>query len=884
MSSNQDEEISSWEESDLKEVKEDDEPDFEVDEEKAEEKGKEDELDLEVENEAFSWKDVDPDTSKNEGGDKGVHEKHLTDSAATHGQISPANHTMTAAPQAGTAVNFASSNQTSIPTGTGHSPQFVPTTTVPGIGNSQYVPTLAPGTGNSSQYVPTRATSNSSFHSGRGFYVVNSTWNQQAQNAATAVYNPDGKYPHDNYSFIALNGPTNGSWPSKNFLFFLFGLLPFVFQMLFLGMLVWSETDELRGTIGENDNPDSEKDGLMGNLAAFIPANANQIIRWTQVTAILAYSVFPGSSLTDIVKAVQIFPTFSTSQSGNSIEWLRFSCTLKLIQGLLATFSTLLLVVTSNQVVDIILNFTAVNFISNLDDHAFHLAKSGDFGPALQKEAKRIVTTDLPVSTNAKKQPRYVYSLIVSALVSVNLLGMIVLVIVGQKSNRIWVTKALRVQFAEETGLNEFSGCFGMNTTLSSVFFSRRSYDSYDNAPSKTSFGYCREDRQWILFSGNGVDPCQISKNEAELARSSKTDSFDISTSFDEPWVSGSGTPLDLYFFDSEQDEDNLYCDSFLGDGKCDIMLNTLGYQYDGGDCCAATCTQSNCGRAVQKGAFGDSNATEVEFPYCDDPKMVPVTIRFDDIKSSRDIQFTEYNVAYDWLFNWEEGSWRNETAESPYFSVICNDKTLLTLYVNERMVNRSETIMIEDGATCSLVVRSSLETDDILDAPILHVNYTIFHTENDIKILTGQSEKNDTIQFKRIPQCYFTKLQKYTDISSMYEGIGESNPAVAWLVEVDTGNSLCKTEDMFIERYIVTKIFFETNGTQQFVSKENQCTWPQIKCSDGEVYSIALLNITTEGNFPNDIHNLLGLKEVKLRKFFDWNALADTDVQGKKQ
>ena len=112
---------------------------------------------------------------------------------------------------------------------------------------------------------------------------MNSTWNQQSQNAATTIYNTDGKYPHnDNYSFIALNGPTNGSWPRKNFLFFLFGLVPFVFQMRFLGKLLWSETDELRGTIGENDDPHAEKDWLMGNLAAFIPANANRIIMFYQ--------------------------------------------------------------------------------------------------------------------------------------------------------------------------------------------------------------------------------------------------------------------------------------------------------------------------------------------------------------------------------------------------------------------------------------------------------------------------------------------------------------------------------------------------------------------------------------------------------------------------
>ena len=80
MSSDQDDAISSWENSDLEEEKEGDDSDLEADEEKAEEENKkQDEPDLDAENEVFSW--------KGEGGDEGAHEKHLTDSAASRGQI-----------------------------------------------------------------------------------------------------------------------------------------------------------------------------------------------------------------------------------------------------------------------------------------------------------------------------------------------------------------------------------------------------------------------------------------------------------------------------------------------------------------------------------------------------------------------------------------------------------------------------------------------------------------------------------------------------------------------------------------------------------------------------------------------------------------------------
>ena len=58
-------------------------------------------------------------------------------------------------------------------------------------------------------------------------------------------------------------------------------------------------------------------------------------------------------------------------------------------------------------------------------------------------------------------------------------------------------------------------------------------------------FGYCREDRRWFMYKGIATDPCSV--GEDKLAQSVKTQSFDISTSFEDTWTSISGSPLDLY-------------------------------------------------------------------------------------------------------------------------------------------------------------------------------------------------------------------------------------------------------------------------------------------------------------------------------------------------
>ena len=66
---------------------------------------------------------------------------------------------------------------------------------------------------------------------------------------------------------------------------------------------------------------------------------------------------------------------------------------------------TLLLVITAPDVVDSILNFTAVNFISGLDEIGYELALWGKYGPKLENKAKRIGAEPLPECMRFK--PKY---------------------------------------------------------------------------------------------------------------------------------------------------------------------------------------------------------------------------------------------------------------------------------------------------------------------------------------------------------------------------------------------------------------------------------------------------------------------------------------------
>ena len=49
-------------------------------------------------------------------------------------------------------------------------------------------------------------------------------------------------------------------------------------------------------------------------------------------------------------------------------------------------------------------------------------------------------------------------------------------------------------------------------------------------------FGYCKENRKWFLFKGNSTSACEVEDVDI-LVYSDQTYDFDISVTFEEPWV-----------------------------------------------------------------------------------------------------------------------------------------------------------------------------------------------------------------------------------------------------------------------------------------------------------------------------------------------------------
>ena len=669
------------------------------------------------------------------------------------------------------------------------------------------------------------------------------------------------RYPSDCYSLIALNGPNASKWPMKKILFFGLGLLVVVLQLSFLGLTIASRVLPSVGDV-DTDNPGTRGNGYKAGswMTNFVPANSSYIAMVSQFLSLLVYVVFPESSVDDIVQALHFFPLSSKARHEDPVWCMRIACCLRAIQGIVASFTVFIVVITTDTVLDIFLNFAALNFISKIDDAFFGLARSGVFGPGLEAETSRIQNLVLPACMqHHSHHVCYRFTMCAMALV---LFPLMLFVTVCQMSPDLWVTQSFRMELTQEEFRN-FSGCYEIN--LGMLRYTKRySYDSFDTG-SNVSLGYCSKNRRWILHHGDSYDdPCKSKTFGIEIASSAATNDFDISSSFGVSWRSSSGTPLQLFF---ESDENKLYCDLHVGDGICDAAFNEPGHAHDGGDCCSATCIGSRCGKGGLQSVFGNPNVSGVGFPSCKAPNMVNVTIHLNNITSSRESVDTT-----GWAFAQSEIEWRNEPPQPTYFAIECNGKPVMTVFIDGSMVNKTETIQVEDGSVCDVVVKNETKTVDRSKTflkdypqiagsdigstqPIWYIDYTINHGQDNsienegVEILREESSHEGNVNFRLLPTCFFEELRNYTNTSRLY-----GMKAIQLLVTASGASPQCG-EDDFLDRYALIPLNVSFGD-----SARKLCNLPFIDCNEGRVNRLNLQNEGL-GNIPSEIGLLTELE-----------------------
>jgi hypothetical protein len=294
-----------------------------------------------------------------------------------------------------------------------------------------------------------------------------------------------------------------------------------------------------------------------------------------------------------------------------------------------------------------------------------------------------------------------------------------------------------------------------------------------------------------------------------------------------------------------------------------------VDYQYDEGDCCAATCNGLNCGRGNLVEVFETPVPTGDGYPRCQDPEMKPITILFNDVYlPERQVLWTPEGYE-------DENSFREIDPREPLLVLDCDHIPILMTSVSDSMATKSETVMVADGADCSLRIKNT--TSGPVD--IWYVNYTVFHgdktsIESDpIVIVQTDSSEQVISHFRRIDDCIFTKLSDYIDISSIYTGTNPENDAIEWLMEDSTGYCSCDDE-FFIECFALSVVNFaapmnETyNGTQNeglWITRERPCLWEYVECIEGSVFDLDLGSLGLSGTISSSIGLLSSLKNIEL-------------------
>ena len=217
-----------------------------------------------------------------------------------------------------------------------------------------------------------------------------------------------------------------------------------------------------------------------------------------------------------------------TGGGGRFGQWL-FAVFCLFVDGLFGLVVTFMLIITSSTVLDVLLNFAAVEFVAGLDDAVFSLCEMGFLGRLNKLEA------DL-VSESTHKPKRNQASKMLHAMGLVGILGVVLFFwgyIYSMQVRGVYSPKTLIVQFDDQVRpeLAAHSGLYVLQTNARTAPSNRFQYNELRAGGGH--FGYCFTNSEWTFSVGSPVDPCNYSN---VLAKSIKTQTYDMTQLAGEAW------------------------------------------------------------------------------------------------------------------------------------------------------------------------------------------------------------------------------------------------------------------------------------------------------------------------------------------------------------
>jgi hypothetical protein len=299
---------------------------------------------------------------------------------------------------------------------------------------------------------------------------------------------------------------------------FVLGMTVFIFQITIYSLLALDLINPL------SENP------------LDIPANVETNVRVTQFLAVIVAVLTQADLRTSLEQVNEGYRTDRIGKEfgeASCVKWW-FATTCRFLQGALGLVVTFFLIVTVDTVFNLLVNFTAMEFVSQLDDVAFFLAGTGYFGSKNADKSQEIDETSYPQAADEKKRRVTIHFILLLVVFSGTLAGL-VLIVKKQTSNE-YLCKQLFVYSTQiepiQSGVYDLKKGGRNNKRVEYVYLK-----GADETESEFMFGYCDKETVWTFYKYG--DPCDFS------ARSDETRTFDISTTVSSPWFSDSLVQLE---------------------------------------------------------------------------------------------------------------------------------------------------------------------------------------------------------------------------------------------------------------------------------------------------------------------------------------------------
>ena len=180
----------------------------------------------------------------------------------------------------------------------------------------------------------------------------------------------------------------------------------------------------------------------------------------------------------------------------------------------------------SKTVLDLLLNFSAMEFVSLLDDGAFLMLREGYFGIVMMKQATLCETKYYVPHALSLKSSRLsaVYFIIIFAVMFSGWIG-----IYSDQARGEYLCQRMYIQVDKVPTLTFLSGTYTVNHNEK---FSGRVTSSQENGKGK--IGYCEDENVWTLKIQEKLmpyDPCL-----RWVAKSSESFEFDVTKTTSSQW------------------------------------------------------------------------------------------------------------------------------------------------------------------------------------------------------------------------------------------------------------------------------------------------------------------------------------------------------------